>query len=220
MPQNQNERSNERQSYQPERKTCLKCGQILKRSHIGWRKMLIFPTGTKQVTSWVYRCADPDCEAAAQNHISQEAEKLHLKHRRYSRELIVKIGYRRFWHHRTMYEIYDWLRQELNLGVSKRQVLNLLADFLALLRAGQPAKVQQQLSNVTGLIIGIDGMQPEKGNKSLYIVREPRLGLTLMAENLDEGSNEVLSQQLLDPLKAQAKALGLSWQGVVSDAWL
>jgi len=116
-----------------------------------------------------------------------------------------------------MYELYDWLSQDLRLKISDRHVLNLIGDFLALLRAGQGAKIRRKLGPLKGIMIGIDGMQPEKGNKSLYLVREPRLGLTLMAESLNAGTNEVLSEQLLEPLKKLAQELDLKWHGVVSD---
>jgi hypothetical protein len=151
-------------------------------------------------------------------YISTQAETIHLKFRRYSRELTVKIGYRRFWKHQTMYEIFDWLTQDLLLDVSKRQVLNLIGDFLALLRAAQPPKIRQRLKPLQSLIIGMDGMQPEKGNKCLYIVREIQTDTTLMAESLAESSNTVIGARIFDPLKALADELGLRWQGVVSDA--
>jgi hypothetical protein len=132
--------------------------------------------------------------------------------------VIVHVGYRRFWHHQTMYEIHDWLTQDLELTVSQRQVLNLIADFLALLRAAQPAKVRAELKTLKRLLIGLDGMQPEKGNACLYIVRELQLNLTLLAENLDESSDGTIRARLLQPLKDLAKEMSLSWQGVVSDA--
>ena len=61
-------------------------------------------------------------------------------------------------------------------------------------------------------------MKPEKGNGCLYIVREVQLGLTLMAENLDDSSNGTLSEVLFEPLKTLADELDLTWHGVVSDA--
>jgi hypothetical protein len=115
-------------------------------------------------------------------------------------------------------EIHDWLTEDLGLTLSQRQILNLIGDFLALLRAAQPAKVGAQLKGVKRLLIGLDGMQPEKGNACLYIVRELQLGLTLLAENLDESSDPTISTGLLEPLKELAKEMGLSWQGIVSHA--
>jgi hypothetical protein len=141
-----------------------------------------------------------------------------LKHRSFSRELIVRIGYRRFWQHQPQAEIYSWVSQELHLDISERTVVNLMLDFLALLRAGQPAKIRQKLKPLARLIIGLDGMQPEKGNSCLYVVREFQCGLTLLAEPLTDSRHETLSRHLLEPLKALAAELGLTWGGVVSDA--
>ena len=73
------------------------------------RKRLIFLTGPVDVTSWVYQCPGVTCAGASEKHSSEEAETLHLKHRRYGRDVIVHVGYRRFWYHQTMYEIHDWL---------------------------------------------------------------------------------------------------------------
>jgi hypothetical protein len=149
---------------------------------------------------------------------SAEAEGLHLRKKQFGRDVIVQIGYRRFWYHQTMYEIYEWLTQDLGLPISDRHVLNLIADFLALLRAAQPAKVRAQLKTLERLIVGLDGMQPEKGNTCLYIVRELQLDLTLLTENLDDSSDTTIRTRLIQPLKALAEETGLSWHGVVSDA--
>jgi hypothetical protein len=170
------------------------------------------------VTSWAYRCPNSTCPGSPQVYASAEAETLHLKHRRYSRELIVNLGYRRFWQHQTIYELHEWLTEDLGIALTVRHVLNLLADFLALLRAAQPAKIRQKLKRLKELVIGIDGMQPEKGNTCLYVVRELQIDLTLLAENLDDSSQASLSEHLFEPLKQLATQLGLGWRGIVTDA--
>lgn len=207
-----------KRSYRPEQRHCPMCRSVLKRSHILWRKRLIFLTGPVDVTSWVYRCSDMTCAGVNEKYSSEKAEILHLKHRRFGRDVIVHVGYRRFWYHQTMYEIHDWLTQDLGLTVSERQVLNLIIDFLALLRAAQPAKVRAQLKTLERLIVGLDGMQPKKGDTCLYIARELQLDLTLLAENLDNSSDPTIRARLLQPLKVLAEEMGLSWHGVVSDA--
>jgi hypothetical protein len=181
--------------------------------------------GPVLVTSWGYHCPSPDCPEREAIYRSVEAEELHLRKKQFGRDVIVHIGYRRFWYHQTMYEIHDWLTQDLELTVSERQVLNLIADFLALLRAAQPAKVRDQLKTLIHRsplgkqwIVGLDGMQPEKGNTCLYIVRELQLDLTLLAKNLDDSSDATIRAKLLQPLKALAEEMGLSWHGIVSDA--
>ena len=181
--------------------------------------------GPVLVTSWGYHCPNPDCPEQETIYRSVEAEKLHLRKKQFGRDVIVHLGYRRFWYHQTMYEIHEWLTQDLGLSVSERQVLNLIADFLALLRAAQPAKVRDRLKTLPQSsslgkqwIVGLDGMQPEKGNTCLYIVRELQLDLTLLAENLDDSSDATIRARLLQPLKALAEEIGLSWYGIVSDA--
>ena len=205
-------------SYRPEQRLCPICTHLLKRDHIVWRKHLTFSTGAKRVISWAYRCPDQECKGSHSFYVSKKAETVHLKFRRFSRELITRIGYQRFWCHQTMYEIHAWLTQDLHLDLSDRQVMHLIGDFLALLKAAQPAKIRRKLSRLTELVIGVDGMQPEKGNDCLYIVRELQCGVTLLAENLEESSQEALCAHVLDPLKNLAKELGLAWRGVVSDA--
>lgn len=202
----------------PEQGLCPVCHSVLKRDHILWHKSVTFSTGVKRVVSWGYRCPQEGCTNSTTLYRSHQAERLHLKHRRFSRELVVRIGRQRFWHHQTREEIHIWLTQDLKLSISEREVGNLIEDFLALLRAGQSAKIRRKLSGLKWLVIGLDGMQPEKGNDSLYIVRELQCGVTLLAENLEDSSHEALSRSLFDPLKALADELGLSWQGVVSDA--
>jgi len=166
-----------RRNYRPEQVDCPICHRFLKRGHIQWRKQLLFTTGVERITSWAYHCEDPQCPGNRQFFVSREAESLHLWYRRYSRELVVKIGYRRYWLHQTLDDLYDWLKQDLKSTISEREILNILDDFLALLRAGQAAKIRQKLHGLKDLIIGLDGMQPEKGNTCLYIVREMQTGL-------------------------------------------
>lgn len=205
-------------SYRPEQKVCPVCQNILRREHIVWQKYLVFSTGIRVVTSWAYRCSQVDCSGAMTLYRSTQAERLHLRKRRFSRELIVRIGYQHFWQHQTMYEIHGWLTNDLHLSISEREVAYIFVDFLALLRAAQPAKIRDKLGRLQGLMVSIDGMQPEKGNDCLYIAREIQCGVTLLAVNLEESSQDALCEHLLEPLKVLAQECGLPWRGVVSDA--
>jgi hypothetical protein len=204
--------------HRPEQRRCPVCQSMLKRHHILWRKRLTFSSGVKKVMSWAYRCPQANCLGASEVYRLLKAETLHLKYRRFSRELVVRIGHRYFWQHKTRDEVYTWLSQELHLDISEREVSNLVVDFLALLRAAQPACIRCKLSGLNGLIIGLDGMQPEKGNDCLYIVRELQCGVTLLAENLTDSSQEAVSERLIEPLKALAEEHGPPVRGVVSDA--
>jgi len=178
-------------------------------------------TGQVYVTSWGYRCPQLGCPGQETLHRARQAEQLHLGRGQFGRDVVVQAGYWRFWQHLTVTEIHERLTTDLHLPICERAVLHLLGDFLALLRAGQPAKLaalRPQLSALGGLIVGIDGMQPEKGNLCLYVLREPRVGLTLLAESLADSSVDTLQSRLLAPLQALMQTLGVPLQGFVSDA--
>jgi len=207
-----------RVTYRPEQRFCSTCQGLLKRDHILWRKYMLCSTGAQVVTSWAYRCPRADCPGATSVYRSAIAEKLHLRQRRFRRELVVRVGYRRFWQHPTLDELHAWLTQDLQLVICRRAGANLLLDFLALLCAAQPARIRDQLGRLPGLLIAIDGMQPEKGNDCLYMVRELQCRGTLLAVNLVESSQEALCAQLFAPLQVLAQERRLPWQGVVSDA--
>jgi len=146
---------------------------------------------------------------------SAEAEALSLPECSFGLDVVVEVGHQRFWMRRTVPEIHASLQERI--PICQRHVLNLLGNFLALLRAAQPAKVaslRPQWEKLRGLILSIDGMQPEKGNHALYMVRETQLDVTLVAEILKSGDHKTIKTELIEPVKQ----LGIPIRGVVSDA--
>jgi hypothetical protein len=201
--------------YRPKIRRCPHCQWKLKRWHKLWHKYLNTLSGRYYVISQGYRCSNPDCTEAQTTYRSIEAEMLSVPESSYGIDVIVEVGYQRFWQHRTVPEIQASLRERV--AISERQILNLLANFLALLRAGQAAKIAElgsQWQALDGLVLAIDGMQPEKGSPALYVVREAQLGVTLRAEKLETGDQQTIATQLLEPIKGW----GIPVKGVVSDA--
>ncbi len=201
--------------YRPEKRRCPSCQWKLKRRHTLWHKYLTTMEGRIHIFSQGYGCSNPDCAERQTTHRSSEADRLSVPQCSYGIDVLVEIGYQRFWHHRTVTEIHAILRERV--AISQRQILNLLANFLALLRAGQAAKIGElgeQWQELGGLVLAIDGMQPEKGSPALYVVREAQVGITLRAENLERADHQTIAKQLLEPIKAW----GLPVKGLVSDA--
>ncbi len=50
--------------------------------------------------------------------------------------------------------------------------------------AQEDLKLMAELHDLGGIILAIDGIQPEKGNETVYLLREVRLGRVLVAANL------------------------------------
>jgi hypothetical protein len=204
-----------KQYYRPELDRCPHCQWKLKRSSTLWRKYLSRLTGRFQIFSQGYRCSNPDCPEPEAVYRSGEAETLSLPGGSYGIEVIVEVGYQRFWLQRTVQEIHSSLK--VRVPISEGQVLNLLADFLALIRAAQATKVahlRPQWQKLGGLVLSIDGMQPEKGNPALYVIREVQLNVTLMAEIVETADHQTLTRHLLEPIKAW----GMPVKGIISDA--
>jgi hypothetical protein len=180
-----------------------------------WNKHVVTLAGRMHIFQQGYSCPDPACPQSQAVYTSSEANRLTLKGRSFGRDVIIQSGYWRFWEHATIDEILEQF-QRRKILLSRRAVLHLLGDFLALLRAAQPARIAtyRPIFEQQGLIIGLDGMQPEKGNDCLYIVREEQVGVVLLAETLSESSVQALDEQVLSPIAA----LGFPVRGIVSDA--
>ena len=199
--------------YRPTITTCPRCGAPLRRRWTLWDKYLVTLNGRVHIFSLGYSCSQPRCSPVIYR--SVEAEQLSPKGCSFSFDVIVRIGWWRFWDHRTLDEIATLLNAQ-HLPVSRRHILYLIGNFLALLRAAQPAKIetQQAYFKRQGLVLSLDGMEPEQGNEMLFVVREANLDLTLVAETLYSSRADLISRQLLEPVKA----LGFRIRAVVSDA--
>jgi len=199
--------------YRPTTTTCPCCGAPLCRRWTLWDKYLVTLDGRVHIFSLGYSCSRSRCSPVIYR--SVEAEQLSPKGYSFGFDVIVQIGWWRFWDHRTLDEIATLLAAR-HLPVSRRHILYLIGDFLALLRAAQPAKIEAQRAYFKrhGLVLSLDGMEPEQGNEMLFVVREANLDLTLVAETLYSSRADLISRQLLEPVKA----LGFRIRAVISDA--
>lgn len=199
----------------PDFQHCPKCGAPLKRRATVQDKILITLEGRFRLISRGYRCSRRRCPNSRALFVSPEPAQLSLRGLSFGFDVIVQIGWWRFWEHRTLDEIALLLKAK-RLPISRRHILNLIGDFLALLRAAQPLKIEahRKYFQRHGLVISVDGMEPEQGNEMLFIVREANLDLTLVAATLYSSRADLINRQLLEPVKA----LGFRIRAVVSDA--
>ena len=94
------------------------------------------------------------------------------------------IGQLRYRQNQTIEAIQHQLAEQLSICV--KEVALLCEVFLALVTtiAQQDSDLIAQLKQSGGIALSIDGIQPEKGNETLYQLREVRLGRVLVAQNL------------------------------------
>jgi len=203
--------------YRPERTRCPRCQHVLKRAYPLWRKYVVCLSGRYLIVSVGYACRNPKCLSAKQKRMfaSRAADTWALRGSSFALEVIVQIGFWRFWRRWTVAQIHEELTQERRLPISERQVLYLIGVFLVLLRCTYHLRFEQHAASFRrhGLFLAIDALKPEKGNAALYVVRELKFGLVLHEVALLSADHRTLETRLLQPVKA----LGYRIRGVVSD---
>jgi hypothetical protein len=202
--------------YRAEVRHCVHCGAALRYSHPVWAKAIQFLTGPEHVTNLGWRCSQPGCPFGRTVYRSARAEARQVKGSGYGLDVVVRIGYLRFAEHRTREEIWREFHEQTPVQLSERHVQNLLEVYLALLRASERDPRERLAATVDehgGIILALDGLQPEQGNEQLWVVREVLSGAVLGAANLQQASALFLAR-LLRPLREA----GLPVLGVVSDA--
>ena len=203
--------------YRPERTRCPRCRHVLKRAYPLWRKHMVFLKGRYLVMSVGYWCRNPKCPEAKQKRkfSSQAARALTVRGSSFALEVIVQIGYWRFWNRWTVAQIHQVLTQERQLPISEREVLYLIGVFLVLLRCTYHLRLEEQAAYFRrhGVFLAIDALKPEKGNTALYMVRELKFGLVLQVTPLLSADHQTLERRVLQPVKA----LSCRVRGIVSD---
>jgi hypothetical protein len=201
--------------YRSEQTTCQHCGQVLKRCYPLWRKYIVFLSGRDLVVSMGYHCPNSQCAGHRRVSASQAARRLTVRGSSFALEVVVQIGYWRFWQRWTVAQIHQVLTQERHLPISRRQVLNLIGVFLVLLRCTYHRRLQAHAAyfHRHGLFVAIDALKPEKGNTALYVVRELKFGLVLHEVALLTADHKTLKLRLLQSVQD----LGYRVRGLISD---
>lgn len=90
---------------------------------------------------------------------------------------------------------------ERGVIVSERHVQKLNERYTVLLRASVEENGKEILEKTVqthgGIILSMDGVQPEKGNETLYVIREVLSGTILVAKNVKSSSTEELMEFIM-----------------------
>lgn len=197
--------------FKPEIKLCPHCHQPLKRSHIAWKKNIFTLKELLKVTSYAYHCKNKTCPKPKQTYRSTEAEMLCLKYYQFSIDVITKIGYLYFREHKTIDEIKQTLHK---LQISRSEINLLYQAYLALTTANkqQDTTYLNKIKANGGIILALDGVQPEKGNETLWILKDHNTKQTLLAKNLSTADRDSIASLL-----REIKALDIPVKGIISD---
>jgi hypothetical protein len=200
--------------------TCLTCGTRLRRYATLSERPIITLSGPIRLTHCGYRCPDPTCPTAQRSYRSAAADALALPGFTFGLDIVVLVGHLRLAQHHTVDQAHQVLQARLTpfeQTISRREISYLFDAYTTLVRATQEVADdvvwQEQVRASGGLIISIDGIQPDKGNETVYLVRDVLTGRVLAAENVRISDTETIKRLL-----APVVSWGLPVLGAISDA--
>jgi hypothetical protein len=202
------------------RRTCMVCSTCGKPLHhrVTRRRCVYRLTGPTRLACQMVRCTNPAC-AEYNQLLGPDAERrIACPQWRIDWEILLWIGFRRYKRHWSIPQIQAELLDTYQLALP----VALLADYLrryqtmVAARHMDPAQLQQAYRDIPNLILTIDGIQPEKGHETIYVVRELRQQRVWFAESLLSSATEEI-QALIQRARLLAERLGKPVCGWMSD---
>src|SRR6185437_7965792 len=112
------------------------------------------------------------------------------------------MGFRRFTRHWSIPQLQAELRDSYQIRLSDDAIASYLQRYRCMVAARHqdPEALKEHYKDIDTLVLTIDGLQPEKGHETLYVVRELRGKRVWFAEALLSSSTAEV-QQLLTKAK-------------------
>jgi hypothetical protein len=202
---------------------CAVCGAAL---HIcDHRRHRIFTLqGPVEVVCKLAHCSDRQCAAHAKTRSPYAETTLTLPWWLIGWDVFCWMGHRRFARHWSVPQIRSELADTYQIALSADAVEDALRRYQTMLAARQqdPQVVAAAYRHVDALVLSIDGLQPEKGHETLYVVRELNAKRIWFAEALLSSSADEV-RRLLSQARAWATQLGLPvhlWLSDKQDAFV
>jgi hypothetical protein len=209
-----------RRFYRPEQYHCPVCQRRLRRAVTLSERTVVTLGEVIKLVHAGYRCPDPACGGHERTYRSARADALALPWFTYGLDIVLLVGRLRLREHQTVDEIHGELLKRLaplGVKIARREILYLFDAYSTLLRESLEAKDDlewlAQVQKHGGIIVSVDGIQPEKGNETVYLVRDALTGRVLSAENVTSSETAVMKALLAPVVALEVKVLG-----TISDA--
>jgi hypothetical protein len=180
--------------------------------------------GPVEIVCKLARCPDPDCPAHAHTQSPLAEAQLTLPWWLIGWDVFCWMGHRRFARHWSIPQLQAELRDGYRIPLSDDAIAGSLRRYQTMVAARhQDAAVLAEVyRGRKSLILTIDGLQPEKGHETLYVVRELGAKRIWFAEALLSSAAEEV-QRLVGKAKQWAEQLGLPvtlWLSDKQDAFV
>lgn len=196
---------------------CESCGGHL---YKGWnhdRKIYSFE-GPLHIKRQRAKCSNLTCEHSKHWVVSQEENLLMMPRCRIAWNVFCWIGYRRFKRHWSVPQIRCELLDSHSISLSADAIEDALQKYQNMVAARHQDlnRLKEIYQGIDEVDLSIDGLQPEKGHETLYVVRDLTKNIVWFAEALVSSSHEDV-KQLFKRAKEQCEKLGLNVRSWVSD---
>jgi hypothetical protein len=154
-------------------RSCSACGRMM---HICDHRYRRFHTlaGPVQLVCKLNHCPDPACPGHTKTKSPELELTLALPQMAIGWDVLCWIGHRRFARHMAVPLIRSELLDDHRIALSEDAIEKAIRRYQAMLAARQqdPEALRRHYQGVDEVILSIDGLQPEKGHETLYVVRE------------------------------------------------
>jgi hypothetical protein len=154
-------------------------------------------------------CPDPACPAHHYTLSPLAETQLTLPYWLIAWDVFSWLGFRRFTRHWSIPQLQAELRDSYHIRLSDDAIAGYLKRYRCMVAARHQdaALLAQHYHDIPSLVLTIDGLQPEKGHETLYVVRELRGKRVWFAEPLLSSSTAEV-QRLIAKAKDWANQLG------------
>src|SRR3712207_6435428 len=178
------------------------------------RRHLVTLSGAVRLRLRIRWCERAGCPRFHVPYRPEAEAGLALPQQEFGLDVIALVGVLRHREHRSVPEIHAVLR-ERGVEIAERSVTNLLDRYDELLATSltDARRLRKVLKTQGGVILALDGLQPDVGHEVLWVVRDCLSGEVLLARSLLSGRGVDLEPLL----REVAGAVGVPVLGVVSD---
>ncbi len=208
------------QVLSPLREQCGACGQRLWVAYHHHRTVVRLD-GLWRLTLRVRQCVNAACPQYHRAVVPEEAGAWALPQGEFGLDVIAFIGQLRAREQRSVPQLHQLLR-ERGVEIAERSVTVLLHRYeeLVALRLGDPVRLRQRLAGQGGVLLALDGLQPDVGHEVLWVLRDVVSGEVLLARSLLGATAEDLApllEEVHTVLTGERAEDAVPIRGVISD---
>jgi len=200
-----------------EDRICDQCARLMSVCDHRYRRIFTLQ-GAWQLVCKLVHCPDPDCPGHHQTFSPASELSIAPPFWVAGWDVFCWIGHRRLARHWSVGQIRGELADSRGIDLSEDAIEKYIRRYQTMLAARHqdPQLLAQEYRKVKGVVLSIDGLQPEKGHETLYVVRELSRRRVWFAESLISSSATEV-RRLLELARDWAERLGKPVKGWVSD---